>query len=314
MNKPILKGICTAAITPFTRGETLDEAAITQFCQFQVESGVHGLFVNGSTAEFAAMPVDMQKKAMEMYVRHLNGRTTVVVHTGSARIDEAVELAEFAAGLNVDGLASVPPFFYNYDLESLKEYYGAIAGAAPGLPLYVYNFPAAAKNDITPDILVELRKAVPAIAGIKDTSQDYCRFIEYVDRMGPDFCVMMGSDAMVLGALVIGGSGAVSAAAASFPELMVDIYNAWLNQDLEKARRLQLIASRLRLIFGKTPVQARRKAALQLRGFKSQAVMSPGRTLTDAEFTELKQQLEQLEERFGYFLLNKVNLLTNRVD
>ncbi|GEM_PF-6595971 len=74
---------------------------------------------------------------------------------------------------------------------------------------------------------------------LKDTSQDFARYVEYIDALGPDASVLMGSDAMVLAALAQGGSGAVSAAAATFPELMVAIKDRFLAGDLGEARRLQ---------------------------------------------------------------------------
>ncbi len=306
MESRLLEGICTAALTPFTESMVPDEAAIERYCQFQVDSGVHGLFVNGSTAEFASMSIENQKGSIEIFVKHLADRIPLVVHVGAARLDEAVELARFAGALPVDGLASVPPYFYGYDAESLIAYYSALSEAAPGKPLYVYNFPAAATNDVGPQILQQIHEKVPALTGLKDTTQDFVRYVDYLDCMGSEFRVLMGSDAMVLAALSMGGHGAVSAAAASFPELMVDLYQAFSAGDVSQARRLQFIASRLRLLFGRVPIQARRKAALQLRGFEFSPVVPPGRDLTTDELELLQQQLQDLETEFRYPLLRKV--------
>ncbi len=306
MEPRLLEGICTAALTPFTESMVPDEAVIERYCQFQVDSGVNGLFVNGSTAEFASMSMENQRAGIEMYVRHLAGRLPLVVHVGAARQEEAVAMARFVGDLQVDGLASVPPYFYEYDAESLIGYYSALSVAAPGKPLYVYNFPAAAINNVSPQILQQIQRKVPTLAGVKDTTQDFVQYLNYLDCMGSEFRVLMGSDAMVLAALSLGGHGAVSAAAASFPELMVDIYRSFSAQDVARARRLQFLAFRLRLLFGKVPIHARRKAALQLRGFEFSPVVPPGRSLTKAELESLQRQLQELETEFGYSLLRKV--------
>lgn len=306
MKGRLLEGIVTAAITPFDQKGNLDREAVKTFCDFQIAKGCHGLFAVGSTGEFPLMTIEERKQTAEVYVEAVDYRVPFAVHVGSTRIEEAVELTRHASELKVDGVMAVPPYYYPFDDECLFEYFTTLAKVDPELPFYVYNFPASAKNDVTPKLIKRLHEACPNIVGVKDTSQDYLRFVDYIDILGKDFYNLMGSDAMVLAALVMGGKGAVSATAASFPELMVEIYNSYQAGNLVQSQKLQLLASRLRIVFNKPPFLAPRKLALQMRGFDFSFVRQSLRVMTEQEINTFKNEIAKLEEEFEFELTSGI--------
>lgn len=298
-----LKGTVTAVLNPVGLDNRYDPELVRRFCDFQIAKGVQGFFVNGSTGAFAVLGIDAQKAAIKAYVQAAGGRVPVVAHVGGTRRDEVLELATYAAGLGVDGIAAVPPFYYGYDKQALIAHFVDVGEAAPETPLYLYNFPAAARNDLNPQFLRELRDVCPQLAGVKDTTQDYCRYVDYLDVLGPDFCSLMGSDAMYLACLVMGGSGAISALASSFPEIMTGIEMSYHAGDLQRARKLQRLAARLRHVFGKPVGQSLRKQALAFRGIEFPAAHPPMRDLTSEEIEALRTTLRALEQEFSVSLL-----------
>ena len=50
-----LQGIITALVTPFSKNDQVDEEALRQLVQFQIKSGVNGLFPLGTTGMGPAM-------------------------------------------------------------------------------------------------------------------------------------------------------------------------------------------------------------------------------------------------------------------
>ncbi len=306
MTKQFLHGIVTAVFNPVDQDGLVDQKMLRRFCDFQIDTGVDALFANGSTGEFAVLSMADQKTAIKAYMDAADGRLPVVAHVGSNLVNEALELAKYAAGLNVAGIASVPPYYYGFDKAAMLKYFVALGEAAPETPLYLYNFPAAARNDLPPKFVDELRKVCPQFAGVKDTSQDYCRYVDYVDLLGSDYSTLMGSDAMFLAALVIGGSGAVSALAASYPEIMVGMRRSYEGGDMDTARNLQLLASRLRHVFTRPAGQTRRKQALAFRGIVFPEPHAPLRSLTETEKKEMHDELRALEDEFCVPLLKAV--------
>jgi len=306
MRGRLLKGIITAPITPLDENGNIDSGATKELCDFLVSSGVHGLFAIGSTGEFPLMSIEERKKAAEIFVKAVDGRIPMVIHIGATKIEDAIELAKHAGTLGVDGIAAVPPYYYKFDEECILQYFTALAAIDPELPFYVYNFPANAKNDISPQLLKRMNEKCNNIVGIKDTTQNYTRYVDYVDVMGSDFCNLIGSDAMILAALIIGGKGAVSASATSFPEPFVKMYEAYQKGDLKEAQKLQLLAARLRTLFATTPFLASRKIALKMRGFNYSTIKRPLRDMTEKEIDDFKKKIAQLEEKFQFKLSTKI--------
>jgi 4-hydroxy-tetrahydrodipicolinate synthase len=308
MEKRILRGIVTATITPVTGGGKIDTEAVGRFCAFQERAGIDGLFVNGSTGEFAALSYERQREAAAAFVAANAGRLPLVIQVGAPQLSEALENVRFAAGLDPDGLAAVPPYYFRYDPESLVQYYRSLCEAAPELPFYVYNIPGSAGNDITPELLSKLAGACPTIVGIKDTTHDFMRHLAYMDAVNPEFATLMGNDTMILPALVMGGKGAVSAVSATFPELITGIRRNFEEGDFREAARLQRLAAKLRIVLVRPPIQSRRKASLALRDLAVETPCPPLRELTDAETKELEITLNRLADEFDYPLLKPIQV------
>jgi 4-hydroxy-tetrahydrodipicolinate synthase len=151
----------------------------------------------------------------------------VAVHVGALTTAEACDLARHAARSDAAAVAAIPPSYYASTPRELAAHYRAIAAAAAPLPLYLYNIPSHARNDLTPHLVRELRAAIPAIAGIKDSSGKPERTKELVQACGPDFVVINGSDELDLASFQAGASGIVASGAGLFPELYLDLYAAW---------------------------------------------------------------------------------------
>jgi dihydrodipicolinate synthase/N-acetylneuraminate lyase len=127
--------------------------------------------------------------------------------------------------------------------EELLAYFRAISDAAEPLPVYLYNIPSHARNDLSPALVREIRGSVPRIAGIKDSSGFPGRIADLVRTLGPDFAVVCGSDEKDLAAFQGGASGVVSSGAGVFPELYLELYEAW-----KAGRTAQAEAAQARIV------------------------------------------------------------------
>lgn len=300
-----LEGIVTAPITPLDEKGNPHPEAIERLVEILIKKGIHGFFIIGSTGEFPLLEIETRKKVAEIYKKAIGDQVPLVVHIGDTRIEDAMELASHAASLGVDGISSVAPYYYKYDDESLFHFFSTLARIDPELPFYIYNFPANTGNDISPLFLKRLYQENRNILGIKDTSQNYLTFIDYVNIMGPDYGNLIGSDAMILGALVIGGKGVVSAGSTSFPEPFLLMYEAYLKGNQKEAARLQLLAAKLKNLFGGPTFLASRKIALQLRGFNYPELRRPLRPMGEKEIHNFQRKVRELEEEFQFPLAAK---------
>lgn len=289
-----LKGIISAMVTPFDHHGAVDEDGVAALCEFLIDKGVNALYPAGSTGECVLMSLEERKRLAELVMKYAKGRVPVVVHTGTNLPQETMELTRHAREIGADGAAMIPPFYYNYDEQCLLEYFGTLAQAVPDFPLYLYNIPVNAKNDLVPLFVKKLVERHANFIGVKYTSDNYPRFLEYVELLGEDYCVLMGNDGMILPGLVMGAHGGVSASSTAFPEFVVDIYKYYQMGDLLKAKEAQRLVSRIRKVLQSTTYLTACKKALEWRGIDVGIARRPIREMSSEEERKLRSALEAL--------------------
>lgn len=307
MNGKKLHGMIVAPVTPVHRDGGLAVDAVKPMVDIMLAKGSEGVFAIGSTGNFPLFSVEERKTSAEAFVRAVDGRVPLCIHVGAANVDEVLDLARHAGKTGADAIASVPPYYFRYDAAALVAYFASVAAVNPDLPFYVYNIPSFSASDVTPAVMAQLAEKIPNLAGLKDTTQDFTRFMEYVDVGAGRFDSIMGSDAMCIAANNTGGAGAICAMATHNPELMAGIFRLWREGKTEEAGRLQMLASRLRLLFRKLPFYTPRAAIMRRRGISDTYHRVPMRDLTREEETILFSTLEKLEEEFSFPLLSKVS-------
>src|SRR5574341_391325 len=210
---PPLAGIVAALLTPMRDGGTrIDPEAASRLASWLVERGVHGLYVAGTTGEGLYLTPEEHRELTQAVVKAARG-IPVAVHVGARTTTLAVQLARQAVQAEATAVAAIPPPYYSLRQEELLAYFTAIGKAAEPLPLYLYNIPSHARNDLPPALVREIRRAVPTLAGIKDSSGFPGRIADLIRTMGPDFAVVCGNDEMDLAAFRGGAAGVVASGA-----------------------------------------------------------------------------------------------------
>lgn len=286
-------GVIPALLTPF-RDDRVDTEALKRLVDFLIENGVHGLYPCGTTGEGMLMNSAERKLVAETVVEAAKNRVPVMVHVGAFSTSETVDLALHARSIGADAVGVVAPYFYKVDREGLLRHYKTVADAVSDMPVYIYNLPGNTGNDIPPALAGQIAAACPNVVGIKDSSKDLARLEAYIAQLGPEYQVIVGSDALVLPTLVMGGAGVISAVANVFPEPVVGLYNAFKAGDLKKARELQFKVNKLRDTLKQGPYLAAFKAALSMRGVEFGGSKSPLRALNADGVGKLESDLKAL--------------------
>jgi len=218
-----------------------------------------------------------------------------MVHTGAASTAETIELSRHAAAIGADAASVVTPYYYIYDMDSLFGHYAAVADSVPELSIVLYNNPNKANNSISPELFARLRETCSNIIGVKDTSGSVQNLQEYIAAVDDETAVLTGSNTLILACLAVGAVGAISTVANCFPEIMVDMYEAFIGGDLATARRKQQLVHGIWHAFNLGQWPGIQKLGLQLRGRSfSRRVTSPLREPTRAEEERLRAALREL--------------------
>jgi 4-hydroxy-tetrahydrodipicolinate synthase len=100
-----VKGIIPPLTTPFAESGEVYKEGLRRLVEFQVESGVHSLFICGTYGSGLVMSVQERKTVHEVVVDQVGGRITVIAHVGTASTARSVELAQHAERVGADYVA-----------------------------------------------------------------------------------------------------------------------------------------------------------------------------------------------------------------
>ena len=106
-----LSGCITALATPFTAAGEIDLPAWRRLLQEQLDAGIRGVVVAGSTGEAAALFDAEYDALLRTAVEQVGGRIPVLAGTGQSNTAKTIEANRRAAALGADGaLVVTPPY------------------------------------------------------------------------------------------------------------------------------------------------------------------------------------------------------------
>jgi 4-hydroxy-tetrahydrodipicolinate synthase len=147
--------------------------------------------------------------------------------TGTARLDETIELTGAAHELGVDAALVITPYYARPTQDALYVWYRTVAAEYPDLPILAYNVPSRTAVDIAPETVARLFRDVPNFVGIKETTKDFEHFSRVLQLCGRDLIVWSGIELLCLPLLAIGGTGFLSATANIAPAAHARMFDLW---------------------------------------------------------------------------------------
>lgn len=289
-----IKGVVPPIVTPVDENENVDEKGLEKVIDYVLEGGVHGVFVLGSNGEFYGLDFENQKRAIEITVKHVNGKVPVYAGASAITTKDCIKLAKAAEELGADAITVLTPMFIKPNDKELYNHFEAIAKST-SLPVLLYNNPDKTTNNISVSLLEKLIQ-IDNIVGIKNTSMDFAQTIDYINlsKQTGSFKVFCGIDYYIYATLLYGGEGCVAGTANVAPRLVSDIYEKYMAGDYEGALQdqLKLIPLRKAYNYGSFPVVM--KDCLNLMGMNIGNAVKPIDHCTDEKLLEVKKVLLDL--------------------
>ncbi len=285
-------GSYVAIVTPFKNGK-VDEKALGDLIEWQIERGTNGIVPCGSTGESATLTHEEHDRVIALTVEVVRRRVPVIAGTGSNATHEAIRLTKHAKSVGVDAALLVTPYYNKPTQEGLFQHYEAIARAVD-LPLVLYNIPGRSVVNMTPQTVARLSQ-VTNIVGIKEASGNLSQMSDIIAACGERFTVLSGDDALTLPLMSVGGKGVVSVTANVAPAETADMVNAALKGDWDRARRVhfRLLPLSNAMFLETNPIPV--KAALAMMGRCADELRLPLVPMSEG----LRAQLRQAVAQFG---------------
>jgi 4-hydroxy-tetrahydrodipicolinate synthase len=274
-----LGAILTAMVTPFGPDGRVDEDAAVRLMNHLVDHGSDGLVICGTTGEVSTLSDSEQLALIELAVREMRGRCTIVAGVGSNDTRHAVQLTERATELRPDAVLSVNPYYNKPARRGIIRHYEEV-NRATDLPILLYNIPQRTASDMDNDLLAELAQ-LEHISGVKQANPANLRKIEGLQ-------IYAGNDDLLADVLDMGEPGGVLVASHLFGEEMHRMVD-------EPARRREIDDS-LKDAYGDltvAPLACSVKAALKLIGLDVGSPRLPYVELDSDELATVRQMLER---------------------
>jgi N-acetylneuraminate lyase len=265
------KGIFTALLTPFDKNDKINVAALEKLVKFNVDMGVTGFYVGGSTGEGLLLSTEERMQIMDV-VKATAPDKTLIAHVGSLSENQATALAAYAGKLGYDAVSSLTPFYYKFTPDELRLYYTSIAEKS-SLPLIAYYIPGLSGVTMDTDTLCSILDT-QNVSGLKFTSNDFFT-LERLRSARPEKLIFSGFDEMLLPMAVLGTNGSIGPTYNIIGHWAKKLYELVKSGDLESARSIQKHMNYVVSEVNDYGVYGTMKATLQLFGLPAGNTKAP---------------------------------------
>jgi 4-hydroxy-tetrahydrodipicolinate synthase len=287
----MFNGALSAIITPLRDG-AVDEPALRELIEWQIENGVDGIVPCGSTGESATLSHPEHERVIKITVEQTRKRVPVVAGTGSNCTAEAIRLTSFAREVGADGALLVSPYYNKPTQDGIVRHYRAIAQSVP-LPLIVYNIPGRTGSSVLPETLAQLAD-VPNIVAVKEASGSMDQASDIRRLCGERLSILSGDDSLTLPLIALGAKGVISVITNVMPRETHELAQAALAGDFARARELHYkMLPLMRALFLETnPIPV--KYAASLMGKCTAELRMPLTTMSPGPAEKLRGVMKEL--------------------
>lgn len=290
-----LKGLYTALVTPFDSQGRLDKEGLRNNLRYQLKHKVNGIVVLGTTGEDPTLNSREKEAVVEIAREEINGKTTLIVGTGSYSTETTIAATQKAQEMGADAALIVTPYYNKPTQEGLYRHFAAICESV-SLPICIYNIQGRTGQNLQTETLKRLMQ-FPSIIGVKESSGNILQItdvIEIASQNKHPLRILSGDDVFTFPLMALGGDGVVSVASNLIPGPIHDLVQAAADGDFVKARTLhyQLLPLFKAIFIETNPIPI--KAAMQLCGMPAGPCRLPLCDLAPESMQQLKRMIEIL--------------------
>lgn len=210
--------VITALVTPFLENNEVDLDSLMHLIDFQINEGVDGLVLLGTTAESATLNSDEKELIIHHAQKKINNRVPVMLGVGSNCTQTTINNHIKSKSLGVDASLIVTPYYNNPSSENIYHHYKLINDAID-FPFILYHVPSRTNSKLTISDarkIIELKNCI----GIKDAtgSNDWTSLIGIQNKL-----MYSGDDSSASNYCSLGGDGVISVLSNFSPSIMKNL-------------------------------------------------------------------------------------------
>ena len=291
-----LSGLIAAPFTPMDKAGNINASLVPAYYQMLKRNGVTGAFICGSTGEGVSMTMQEKKDIAKAWgdCSKDDPDFKIMLLLGGTCLADCIELAKFAQQAGLYAVSFTAPFYFKpADVDALAACCKAIADAVPEMPFYYYHIPVL--NGVGFSMISLLKRIdgeIKNFAGIKYTHEDFMDFLSCLHYQNGKYDMLWGRDENMLAALALGSKGAVGSTFNYAAPLYYKLIDAFNNNDLARAARLQQQSIDMIELLGKYGGIATGKAYMKLIGLDCGEFRLPVKNMSEERSGLFKKDTE----------------------
>ena len=272
----MLTGCHTALITPFN-GDAVDYEGLGNLVDFQTDNGITGILAVGTTGESPTLSWQEHNRVIEEIAAKTRNKCICIAGAGSNNTKEALAAAKHAAGVGVDAVLLVDPYYNGpSSLEIRREYIEPVAQAFPDVQVIPYIIPGRTATQLLPEDLAILCKNFKNVKTVKEATGNLENMRRTRYCCGPDYTLLSGDDALTYQMMVdplIKAAGVISVVSNVAPQAVVRLVMCLeqghrleaekLNSALEPLFSLVTVITKEKTPYGEVVCKARNPLAIK---------------------------------------------------
>lgn len=230
------EGIYTPVITPFNQDYSIDRDGYVEVIERQLELGVSGIAIGGTTGENYALTHDERVWQFSFAHEVIAGRVPWIAGVNDIRTEDVCGYARVAAETGAAALLLAVPPYSTPTGKELAQHALAVEREG-GLPVMLYNYPGRSGAEMDREFLERVARH-SGFCAIKESSGDINR-VHMLAREFPHLQLCCGADDQALEFFVWGARCWVCAAANFFAPETIALYKACaLEGNFDLGRRI----------------------------------------------------------------------------
>ena len=214
LKQRLLEGVFVPLVTPFDEAGRVDVACLEGLAVESLDAGAAGIVALATTGEASALDGAERSQVVAACARVCGDRGAQLI-VGAGTNDTRTTIARHEQLAEVPGIVAslaVVPYYVRPSEAGIVAHFTEVAERSP-VPLVIYNVPYRTGRGLGAASLLELA-AHPNVVGVKQAvggiDADTLRVLA---EAPPSYAVLGGDDAYLLPTVLMGGAGAIAAAA-----------------------------------------------------------------------------------------------------
>lgn len=223
-------------VTPFDSREKVIIPEVKKQTEEICNSPADAILPVASTGDYVKLDLTERLEVFSAVAEANRGRKKLIASacdTSAARVLQTIHAVK---KMGYDACLVCPPYYYPLSQDAVYDFYKTVCEGAGDFPVIGYHVPFFTTGIEIPTF--EKLLEIPNFVGMKDSSalmKRIAHLCEIALAKRPDFAVFTGTDDCLFPALCAGCFGSMTALAATMPQQIRRIYDAFDRQDMDKA-------------------------------------------------------------------------------